>query len=43
MLVQLLNTYTNSNPQDDDFEEMALYDSTSIIYATILEDNLHRL
>jgi hypothetical protein len=35
-----LNTYTGSAPQDDDFEEMALYDSTSIIYATILEDNL---
>ncbi len=35
-----LNTYTNDNPQDDDFEEMALYDGTSIIYATILEDNL---
>jgi hypothetical protein len=35
-----LNTYTGSTPQDDDFEEMALYDATSIIYATILEDNL---
>lgn len=35
-----LNTYINDVSQDDDFEEMALYDSTSIIYATILEDNL---
>ncbi len=35
-----LNTYIGSNPQDDDFEEMALYDLTSIIYATILESNL---
>ncbi len=35
-----LNTYVNDLSQDDDFEEMALYDGTSIIYATILEDNL---
>lgn len=35
-----LNTYINDGTQDDDFEEMALYDGTSIIYATILEDNL---
>ena len=28
-----LNTYINNVSQDDDFEEMALYDSTSIIYA----------
>ncbi len=35
-----LNTYVNSGTQDDDFEEMALYDSTSIIYATMLEPGL---
>ena len=35
-----LNTYVNDVSQDDDFEEIALYDTTSIIYATILEDNL---
>ncbi|MGY4884304.1 MAG: hypothetical protein ACP5NZ_01870 [Nanobdellota archaeon] len=35
-----LNTYVNSGSQDGDFEEMALYDSTSIIYATILEEGL---
>jgi hypothetical protein len=35
-----LNTYVNDAAQDSDFQEMALYDSTSIIYATILEDNL---
>ncbi len=35
-----LNTYINDAAQNDDFEEMALYDGTSIIYATILEDNL---
>jgi hypothetical protein len=35
-----LNTYVNDVTQDDDFEEMALYDSTSIIYATILENDL---
>jgi hypothetical protein len=35
-----LNTYRNDAAQDTDFEEMALYDSTSIIYATILESNL---
>ena len=35
-----LNTYNSTGAQDDDFEEMALYDQTSIIYATILEDNL---
>lgn len=35
-----LNTYVNDLSQDDNFEEMALYDGTSIIYATILEDNL---
>ena len=35
-----LNTYINNVSQDTDFEEMALYDSTSIIYATILENDL---
>lgn len=35
-----LNTYIGNLTQDDDFEEMALYDSTSIIYATILENDL---
>ncbi|HJX50598.1 MAG TPA: hypothetical protein VJ438_03995, partial [Candidatus Nanoarchaeia archaeon] len=35
-----LNTYINDAAQDDDFEEMALYDQTSIVYVTILEDNL---
>jgi len=35
-----LNTYVNSGIQDEDFEEMALYDSTSIIYATMLEPGL---
>jgi hypothetical protein len=35
-----LNTYVGNASQDDDFEEMALYDSTSIIYATILENDL---
>jgi hypothetical protein len=35
-----LNTYIGSASQDADFEEMALYDGTSIIYATILENDL---
>jgi hypothetical protein len=35
-----LNTYIGNVSQDSDFEEMALYDSTSIIYATILENDL---
>jgi len=34
-----LNTYENSNPQDADFEEVALYDGGNMIYATLLEDN----
>ncbi len=34
-----LNTYESSNPQDVDFEEVALYDGGSMIYATLLEDN----
>jgi hypothetical protein len=35
-----INTYIGNATQDNDFEEMALYDSTSIIYATILENDL---
>ncbi len=35
-----LNTFVSDGTQDDDFEEMALYDGTSIIYATILEPGL---
>jgi hypothetical protein len=35
-----LNTYIGNVTQDSDFEEMALYDGTSIIYATILENDL---
>lgn len=35
-----LNTYIGNVSQDSDFEEMALYDATSIIYATILENDL---
>jgi hypothetical protein len=35
-----LNTYIGNVSQDNSFEEMALYDSTSIIYATILENDL---
>lgn len=35
-----LNTYIGNASQDDDFEEMALYDGTSVIYATILENDL---
>jgi hypothetical protein len=34
-----LNTYESSNPQDTDFEEVALYDGGNMIYATLLEDN----
>lgn len=34
-----LNTYVDNSTQDTDFEEMALYDGTSIIYATILEND----
>ncbi|OGJ21314.1 hypothetical protein A3K73_05675 [Candidatus Pacearchaeota archaeon RBG_13_36_9] len=34
-----LNTYENSNPQDTDFEEVALYDGGNMIYAALLEDN----
>lgn len=35
-----LNTYQNDASQDSVFEEMALYDTTNIIYATILEDDV---
>jgi hypothetical protein len=35
-----LNTYVANVTQDSVFEEMALYDLTSIIYATILENNV---
>ena len=36
-----LNTYIENQTQDNaDFEEMALYDGTNIVYATILEDDL---
>ena len=34
-----LNTYESSNPQDTDFEEVALYDGNNMIYASILEDD----
>jgi len=34
-----LNRFVNDAAQDVYFQEVALYDSTSIIYATILEDN----
>jgi hypothetical protein len=35
-----INTYIANSSQDTDFEEMALYDGTSIIYASILENDL---
>jgi hypothetical protein len=35
-----LNTYKNNATQDVDFEEMAMYDQTSTIYATILENDV---
>jgi hypothetical protein len=34
-----LNTYENSLSQDVDFEEVALYDGSNVIYATILEED----
>jgi hypothetical protein len=34
-----LNTYVNSNPQDNQFEEMALYDGTNTFYSTIINSN----
>lgn len=39
-LCPTLNTYQNNVSQDTDFEEMALYDGTSLVYATVLEDNV---
>jgi hypothetical protein len=35
-----LNTYKNSASQDTDFEEVALYDNSNMIYATLLEENV---
>jgi hypothetical protein len=35
-----LNTYNNTGKQDSVFEEIALWDRYSIIYATILEENV---
>jgi hypothetical protein len=34
-----LNTYVNNATQDNYFEEMALYEGTSMVYATILNQN----
>jgi hypothetical protein len=34
-----LNTYRNDNPQDSYFEEMALYDTSTLVYATIMEQD----
>ncbi len=34
-----LNTYVNNASQDTDFEEMAMFDGTNIVYATILEND----
>ncbi len=34
-----LNTYEDSNPQDVDFEEVALYDGNNMIYASLLEED----
>lgn len=35
-----LNTYINNVTQNTDFEEMVLYDGTSLIYATVLENDV---
>jgi len=35
-----LNTYKSDAAQDVDFEEVALYDRTNIVYATILEEDV---
>ncbi len=35
-----LTTFKNDAPQTTDFEEIVLHDGTSIVYATILEDNV---
>lgn len=34
-----VTTYVNDAPQDTDFEEIVLHDGTSIVYATIMENN----
>lgn len=34
-----LNTYRSGSPQDTYFEEMALYDTSEVIYATIMEQD----
>jgi hypothetical protein len=34
-----INTYVSNASQDSDFEEMSLYDGTSIIFATIVEND----
>ncbi len=34
-----LNTYVNNVTQDNYFEEMALYDGTNMVYATIINEN----
>lgn len=35
-----LNTYVSNSSQDVSFEEMVLYDTSNIVYATILEENV---
>jgi hypothetical protein len=35
-----INTYIGNSSQDVRFEETALYDGTSIVYATVLENNM---
>lgn len=35
-----LNTYVNDVAQNTNFEEMALYDTTNIVYATIMEEDV---
>ena len=35
-----LNTYKNNATQDADFEEMAMYDGSNTLYATILENDV---
>lgn len=35
-----VTTYKNDAPQTTDFEEIVMHDGTSIVYATILEDNV---
>jgi hypothetical protein len=36
-----LNTYKDNATQDTDFEEMALFDESNIVYATILENDMN--